>query len=353
MKTAHATPDLTKSHVVLGAGATGSAIAVLLAELGAEVRVVSRSGSGPDHPGVTRVTADATNLDALAEIADGAAVIYNCVNPPYHRWTTDWPPLTKAILGAAKRTGAVLVTLSNLYMYAPPVRPMTENDALTATTVKGQVRAETYRQALEAHNAGRVRMVEARASDFIGVGLGESAHMGERVLSRVRAGKSVQVIGDPDVKHSWTAVSDVALTLVALGATPAAWGRAWHVPTVAPLTQRELIHRFCAEAGVDPVKVSAIPSMVMRMLGLFVPAMRELQEMTYQFTEPFIIDSTDAEKTLGLQPTPLPETVSAAVGSRGTRVAEPVTHQGHARRGLTLAWTRSTLARFRPRQQTN
>ena len=317
MNAAHTTPDLTTHHVVIGAGATGTATALLLAELGAEVRIVSRSGSGPDHPTISCITADAMDTQALAKIAEGAAVIYNCANPPYDKWTTTWPPLATSILGAAAQSGAVLVTLSNLYMYAPPGdRPMTENEPLAAETVKGGVRAGTYRQALEAHDTGRVRMVEARASDFIGQGLGDNAHMGERVLSRVRSGKSVQVVGDPDVPHSWTAVDDVALTLVALGATPDAWGRAWHVPTVAPLTQRELIHRFCAEAGVEPVKVSAIPSMVMRILGLFVPAMRELQEMTYQFTEPFIIDSTDAEQSLGLHPTPLEDTIRAAVGSR-------------------------------------
>lgn len=316
-------PDLANTHVVIGAGATGAATALLLAELGADVRIVSRSGSGPDHENISREAADATDLDALAKISEGVAVIYNCANPPYHQWTTDWPPLATAILGAAERSGAVLVTLSNLYMYAPPGgdRPMTEIEPLATETKKGRVRANTYRQALEAHDAGRARIVEARASDFIGQGLGDNAHMGERVLSRVRAGKPVQVIGDPDMKHSWTAIDDVARTLVHLGANPDAWGRAWHVPTAPPLTQRELVHRFSAEAGVEPVKVSAIPPIAMKVLGLFIPAIRELQEMTYQFTEPFIIDSTDAEQALGLHPTPLAVTIRAAVGSHSQPVS--------------------------------
>ena len=310
------TPNLQQHHVVIGAGPTGAATAVLLADLGADVRILSRSGNGPDHPRIARVAADATDVDALAAHAEGSAVIYNCANPPYHQWTTDWPPLATAILHAAERSGAVLVTLSNLYMYARPGgQPMTEQDALNAETVKGRVRAETYRQALAAHEAGRVRMAEARASDFIGAGLGDAAHMGERILGRVRAGKSVQVIGNPDVAHSWTAVADVARTLVELGSNPAALGRAWHVPTAAPVTQRELIHRFCAEAGVEPVKVSSIPSPALRLLGLFVPAMGELREVSYQFNEPFVVDSSDAENKLGLSPTPLAETIREAVGN--------------------------------------
>ena len=38
--------------VVVGAGAVGVPAALLLAEAGHEVRLVSRHGSGPDHPGI-------------------------------------------------------------------------------------------------------------------------------------------------------------------------------------------------------------------------------------------------------------------------------------------------------------
>ena len=37
-------------HVIVGAGAVGSATAVLLAECGEHVRVVTRRGAGPQHP---------------------------------------------------------------------------------------------------------------------------------------------------------------------------------------------------------------------------------------------------------------------------------------------------------------
>jgi hypothetical protein len=58
---------------------------------------------------------DASDTERLVEVARGAAAVYNCANPPYDRWVTDWPPLAASILSAAERTGAVLVTMSNLY----------------------------------------------------------------------------------------------------------------------------------------------------------------------------------------------------------------------------------------------
>jgi hypothetical protein len=69
----------------------------------------------------------------VAAAARGAAALYNAVNPAYHRWPTDWPPVAAALLTAAERTGAVLVTMSNLYAYGRPAGPMTPETPLAAT----------------------------------------------------------------------------------------------------------------------------------------------------------------------------------------------------------------------------
>ena len=114
-------------HVIVGAGAVGSATANLLAAAGQPVRIVTRSGGGPAHPLIERVAADATDAATLCRLTGGAAALYNCANPPYHRWPEMWPPLGAAFLSAAERTGAVLVTMSNLYGYGPVDRPMTED----------------------------------------------------------------------------------------------------------------------------------------------------------------------------------------------------------------------------------
>jgi NAD(P)-dependent dehydrogenase (short-subunit alcohol dehydrogenase family) len=144
-------------HLVVGAGVIGSAVARRLADAGTQVRVVTRSGSGPDHPLVEKVAADAADAVRLASLADGAAVIYNCANPPYTRWSTDWPPLAASLLAAAESSGAVLVTCSNLYGYGPVDHPLTEKDPQAATYPKGRVRAQMWEDALAANRAGRVR----------------------------------------------------------------------------------------------------------------------------------------------------------------------------------------------------
>jgi len=308
------------SDLVIGAGVIGSRVARMLAEGGHRVSVVSRRGFGP--AGVTHLAADAADADAMARLAEGAAVIYNCVNPAYHRWPTDWPPIAASLLGAAERSGAALVTLSNLYGYGPAARslgvsaydqahPMTEGTPLAATGRKGQVRARVWQDALAAHQAGRVRVAEVRASDFVGPGA-EGA-LGERVVRRVRQGKSVSVLGRANRPHTWSFTEDVARMLVMAGTDPRAWGRAWHVPSNEPLSQRQIIDDFSRAAGISQVRVGTLPPVLLHGMGLFWPLMRELRETEYQFRDDFIMDSSAAQATFGLKPTPWEEIVAATV----------------------------------------
>lgn len=307
------------THLVVGAGPIGSAAAGLLADQGHHVVVASRSGRAPSHPGVTAASVDAADRNHLVELADGAAAIYNCVNPPYHRWPQEWPPIAQSLLNAAEATGAVLATVSNLYGYGPVQGPLTEAAPLAATGSKGRVRAQMFADALAAHEDGRIRMTEVRGSDYVGPGA--QSHMGERVVPRVLAGRKVSVLGSADTPHSWTYTHDMARMLVVAAADERAWGRAWHVPSNPPRTQRQVVSDLARVAGVPPVAVGTVPSVALAAMGLVNPTMRELQETRYQFTEPFVMDSSDAQQTFGLRPTPWDDVLRAVLRSFGWREA--------------------------------
>ena len=298
-------------HLVVGAGAIGSAVARQLAAAGHRVRVVSRSGSGPDLPLVERVTADAADQRRLSELATGATVIYNCVNPAYDRWSTDWPPVANALLAAAESSGAVLVTCANLYGYGPVTGPMTEETPLAATGSKARVRVQMWHDTLAAHQAGRIRATEARGSDYVGP-YAES-HLGERTVPKMLAGKTVQMLGDPDATHTWTYTEDMAATLIALGSDGRAWGRAWHVPSALTCSQREAHTRMAAMVGAPAPKLSPVSPLILKVMGLVNPVMRELPEVAYQVARPYVMDSSAAQRELGLVPTPADDVLRATV----------------------------------------
>jgi len=285
-------------HLVVGAGEVGSTLATQLAKVGAEVVVVTRSGSGPDVEGVTRKALDVADTSALLAAVPEAAVIYNCVNPPYHRWVEDWPPMAQSFLAYAEASGAVLVTCSNLYGYGPVTVPMTEDLPLAATGTKAKVRVAMWREALARHEAGRIKATEVRGSDYIAAS--DQSMMGDRVVPRVLAGKSVQLLGDIDAPHTWTSPIDVAQLMVIAGSDERAWGKVWHVPSNPARSSREVVNDIAQTAGVSKVKVSALPNIALSAVGLFNPQIRELKETSYQRERTYILDDSAARETFAM-----------------------------------------------------
>jgi nucleoside-diphosphate-sugar epimerase len=298
------------TYLIVGVGAIGSVVAEELAEQGHAVRVLSRRGTGPEHALIERIAGDASDAGTVTRHAKGADAIFNCANPAYHRWPTDWPPIANAILAAAEANGANLVTLNNLYAYGRPNGPMTPHDPLSADYEKAQVRATMWRDAKRAHDEDRIRATEVRASDFIGPK--SESYLG-LLIPRIIAGKSCQVIGDVDAVHSWNYTEDVARTLVTCAQDDRSWGRAWHAPANPACSVRRAIDDIARIVGTKDVKITKVPTIALRALGLFNADARELPKTLYQFQMPFVIDDSETRSCFGLQPTPWDEVLKTTI----------------------------------------
>ncbi|MFY0405636.1 NAD-dependent epimerase/dehydratase family protein [Solicola sp. PLA-1-18] len=298
---------MSDRHVVVGAGPVGREVATQLAASGREVVVLTRSGRDTGIAGVSHEAVDASDPVALRERVEGAVALYNAANPvDYTTWEQLWPPLAASLHQVAEQTGAVLAITGNLYPYGPVDRPMVEGMPDAATDHKAVLRSRMWADALAAHRAGRMHAFEVRGSDYVGTGVGTNGHV-SRVLPAALQGKDVRVLGDPDQPHSFTDVRDVARTLVAVVDRPEAWGRVWHVPTNPPRTQTEAVNDVLAAVGKPAVRVRAIPRPITWAAGKVVPMMRELEELRYQWTRPYVLDSSAAQAELGLAPTPWDE----------------------------------------------
>ena len=299
-------------HVVFGTGQVGSALVARLAGSGLSVRAVSRTGPRVLPEGVEWRAADLTNPEAAIDAAHGATVVYQCLNAPYTRWPELFPPLQRAVLGAAMRAGALLVTFENVYGYGPTGgTAMTEDLPLRATTSKGRARAAMTAELLAADQAGRVRIAIGRAADFFGAGVTEST-LGSRVFGNAVAGKRADFLGNPDLLHTYSYVPDIAAGLMTLGTDARAVGQVWHLPGPETVTTRAVIDLVAADLG-HPVAIRNVPTTALRLMGLVSPMMRGLAEMSYEFDQPFVLDTSKYQSTFAVATTPLATAVSDTV----------------------------------------
>ena len=309
-------------HLVFGTGQVGRALATHLGRIGLSVQSVSlhRPTTFPDD--VDWRAADVTDPEAATEAAKGASVIYQCLNASYTQWPKLFPPLQRGVLLAAERTGALLVSLENVYGYGPTGgKPMTEDLPLLAATVKGQTRAAMTRELLDAAEAGRVRIAIGRASDFFGPGVTEST-LGKQVFAKAVSGKRADFIGNPDLPHTYSYVPDVAAGLATLGTDERAAGQVWHLPGPDTGTTRTIVQLVADELG-HPVGIRSVPNLLVRALGVVSPMMRGLAEMSYEFDEPFVLDTTKFRTTFGSVGTPLATAVAATVAWYRRQTAAP------------------------------
>lgn len=105
---------------------------------------------------------------------------------------------------------------------------------------------------------------------------------------------------------------DFGQALAILGARDEALGQVWHVPSPAAVTQAEVLALLAAEIG-RPVKPLMGTALLLRALGLFNPMIRETVEMLYEWTQPFVLDSSTFERTFAMPPTPLRQMVQETV----------------------------------------
>ena len=63
------------------------------------------------------------------------------------------------------------------------------------------------------------------------------------------------------------------------------------MPCLPPITPREIAVKAAKAAGVGPPKMRVTPKIMLRMIGLFLPAAREVLEVAYQYEAPFIVSS--------------------------------------------------------------
>ena len=129
------------------------------------------------------------------------------------------------------------------------------------------------------------------------------SHLGDQFWKPVIAGGRGRVLVNPDAIHTYHYVPDVAAGLAILGtAGDDAYGKPWMLPCTPAESMRALAARFSRYLSRD-IDLTVMPRWALNALGLFVPMIREINEMMYQWDEPFVIDDRSFRAAFSVEPT--------------------------------------------------
>jgi|694.fasta_scaffold40214_10 nucleoside-diphosphate-sugar epimerase len=276
-------------HTVLGAtGAAGAAVVAELAARDLPFRVVERT---KDFTGRETVKADLRDPEQAMVAIQGSSHVYLCVGMPYDTsvWVRDWPMLMSSVIDACRAEGAVLVFLDNMYMYGPTplATPFDESHDQRPLSRKGRLRQQIAAELVQSFASGSLRGVIGRSADFYGPKSRNSV-LYISVIERVLNGKSPQSLFTISVPHTYSYVSDVGRALVELALDESCYGQVWHLPVGNPITLGEIVQLVNTMLGTS-YRTSIIPGPIRKLLSLFVRPVKELEEMLYQFTEPYVM----------------------------------------------------------------
>lgn len=303
-------------QTILGSnGVIGMTLARELVKYTPKIRLVSRNPKKVNES--DELFAADLSLPGAADTAvEGSEIVYLTVGLEYKFkvWEELWPVIMRSTIDACKKHKAKLVFFDNVYMYDIDAIPhMKEDSAINPPSRKGRIRAAIAKMLMDEVKDGKLTALIARSADFYGPDT-EKSFVTEMVTKNFRKGKAASWFMSTEKKHSFTFAPDAAKATALLGNTPDAYNQVWHLPTDQnTLTGKEFSALFAREFNVEN-KISALPIWMLNVIGLFVPILREMPEMMYQYDRDYFFDSSKFEKRFNFRTTSYQEGVRITLG---------------------------------------
>ena len=305
-------------QTILGSGgAIGVELAKALPKYTDQIRLVSRNPKKVNSNDQL-MAIDLLNPDALEKVIKGSSIVYVTVGFDYNIkvWRKNWPTLVRKVIAACQEYECKLVFFDNIYMYdANHLDGMTEETPVNPPSKKGEVRAQIAKMIMDEVKAGKLTALIARSADFYGPGIKNTSMLTETVFKPLSEGKKANWMGSAKYKHSFTYTPDAGKATAILGNSDSAYNQVWHLPTAPnPFTGKEWVEHIAKEMGVKPNYREASKTII-KVMGLFMPIMKEMVEMMYQYDRDYVFNSDKFEKQFNYKPMPYQEGIKKVVQS--------------------------------------
>ncbi|MCK9423211.1 MAG: NAD-dependent epimerase/dehydratase family protein [Bacteroidales bacterium] len=280
-------------QTILGSGgAIGTDLAKALKQYTSDIKLVSRNPVKVNDSDILE-SADFSDSQQIKNVIKGSEICYITVGFEYKIkvWKDRWPFFVKNAVESCIEFNTKMVFFDNVYAIGGNnVNHITENSPISPCSKKGEIRAWIDRYIMEQVEAGKLKAIIARAPDFFGSVKKQNSLLMNLVYDNMAKGKTAQWFCNADVVHTMGYTPDLAKGTAILGNTAEAYNQIWNLPVdMNALTGREWVKLFAAEMKASE-KVFVLPLWGLKLLGVFVPILREMPEMMYQFDRPYHFD---------------------------------------------------------------
>jgi len=293
-------------------GHIGHHAAAAFAEAGWDVTGFGRSNRMP-IPSVRFMAGDADSVADMRKAVEGADVVVNALNLPYHQWDKGrMEAQISRVIDAMGTTGKTLMFPGNIYNFAATDRVMTPTTPQHPQTPRGEIRVRSEALLKAAADRGDMQLIIIRAGDFYAPG--NKGDYFEQGIMRTAAKGKIAYPGPLATGHAWAYLPDLGRAFEKL-----AWHRkdlgqndtfhfAGHYVTGNQLTAA------IKNAAPVPLTLTSFPWPLFRAVGLFMPMLREILKMRYLWDNPMQLSDPRLDAILGPDfNTPYEQTIDAVV----------------------------------------
>lgn len=242
-------------------------------------------GNRAELDGVEFVEGDiAFPKQTVRAIAD-ADVVFNAINLPYDKWDKGRAEASLAnVLQALEGSGKTLLFPGNIYNYAADQHMITPDTPQHPEKDKGEIRKRMEGMLAQASNDDNIQVIILRLADFFAPGA-EGTVFDLMMMSRLKSG-ILQYPGELSTGHSWAYLPDVGRALVKIAEARKSLPRFENLHYQGHFASGHQMIGAIQDVLPKPAKVKKVPMDLLKVIGWFVPIVREVVIMSYLWDEP-------------------------------------------------------------------
>lgn len=199
-------------------------------------------------------------------------------------------PVTSLVIKAASQNHATILFPGNIYAYGNSKTPINEETKPVPATKKGIVRQETENLLEEAARQGHCRVINLRLPDFWGPNVTNG--LIKPLFGNAARGKPMRWMIRGDISHQFVYTPDAAEMFFKLTQQKGLPEYAFFIYGGTTYSSVRAFASRISRLAESPDKLMLYSKGFLRLLGVFVPVVREMKELTYQFENSIILDDS-------------------------------------------------------------